>query len=100
MNLQSFFHPINIYFYDGRHGEADQKAAFTYFDPIFDDVFIAVVDDWNWSTVRAGTWAAMRELGYNILFYRELFTSDPKFHDITTWWNGLFVAVIEKTKQF
>lgn len=96
VNLRSFFYPINIYFYDGRHQEADQKAAFTYFDPIFDAIFIVVVDDWNWSDVREGTWAAMKELGYTILYQRELFTE--KFEERSSWWNGLLVAVIEKPK--
>jgi len=98
VNLKTFYHPINLYFYDGRHREVDQKAAFTYFDPIFDDIFIAVVDDWNWQQVRDGTWAAMQELGYNILYQQELFTPDLK-QNSESWWNGVFIAVIEKQKR-
>lgn len=97
VNLKSFFYPINIYFYDGGHRQADQKAALTYFHPIFDDIFIVVIDDWNWSDVREGTRAALRELGYTVLYQRELF--NEKFEDRSSWWNGLFVAVIKKSQQ-
>lgn len=89
-----FFTPINIYFYDGDHGEESQKRAFTYFNPVFDDVFIAIVDDWNWDYVRRGTEAAFQELKYEILFEKSLFSKQNG--DVSSWWNGLYVAVIKK----
>jgi hypothetical protein len=95
IDLSSHFStPITIYFYDGNHSFASQKAAFTYFNSALDDLFIAVVDDWNWPDVRRGTFAAFKELNYKVLYQQELFT--PYNADRTSWWNGLYIAVIEK----
>ncbi len=85
--------PISFYFYDGRHEFLDQKMAFTYFDDVFDDVFVAVVDDWNWSQVQDGTREAFKELGYRVHFAKEIFSDTIEREH---WWNGLLIAVIEK----
>ncbi len=85
---------FNIYFYDGGHSTEDQKKAFTHFNPCFDDVFIAIVDDWMWDQVREGTFAAFEELKYEILFEKEValrFKQDVP-------WRYLYVCLIKKTK--
>jgi hypothetical protein len=84
---------INLYFYDGGHRFEDQYRAFTHFDPVFADVFIAVVDDWNTATVREATRKAFADLGYRTLHERQLFTK-RWIRDL--WWNGLLVAVVRK----
>lgn len=88
------FEEVNIYFYDGGHARQDQANAFLYYNNILDDVFIAIVDDWNWDDVRNGTFDAFKELGYQILYEVSL-PSDGN-GDISKWWNGLYVAVIRK----
>jgi hypothetical protein len=85
---------INVYLYDGNHSEQCQEAAFTYFNNVLDDVFIAIVDDWNWDDVRNGTFSAFRKLNYSILFEQELFTRGNS--DTSSWWNGIYIAVIQK----
>jgi len=104
LDLKALFtHPITIYFYDGNHSLESHKQAFTYFDKILDDIFIAVVDDWNWGPpyadgpdVQHGTKQAFEELGYIVLFERAL---PAHCHpDKENWWNGLYVAVIQKSK--
>lgn len=90
----AFSKPITVYFYDGGHAFTEQYKAFTEFNTVFDDVFIAIVDDWNWGEVRDGTKTAFKDLGYEILFEKAFLTSangDPH-----TWWNGIYVAVIRK----
>ena len=85
---------VGIYFYDGSHDVQSQINAFTHFNPVFDDVFIAIVDDWNMEGVKVGTKEAFRVLKYNILGQWEL---PAKFNgDKENWWNGLFIAVIRK----
>jgi hypothetical protein len=91
---QVFDRPVNIYFYDGNHSQSNQKNAFVYFNDVFDDVFVAVVDDWNDQASQIGTREAIKELNYQILFEIELFTCGNG--DINTWWNGLYVAVLKK----
>lgn len=89
-----FEQSINIYFYDGNHSREAQRQAFTYYNTIFADVFIAVVDDWNWEQVRTPTKQAFEELGYTILFEEEL--PAQYVGDLENWWNGIYIAVIQK----
>lgn len=93
-DLKNIANKINIYFYDGGHTTSEQKLAFTYYNDIFADTFIAIVDDYNWSEVQDGTQQAFQELGYNVLFEQYL----PSSHngDTTSWWNGIYVAVVSK----
>ena len=95
-SLTDFKEPIQIYFYDGRHEEDDQCKAFTYFNEILDDVFIAIVDDWNHPPVQTGTRMAFKELGYHV--HEEWILPARYNGDLELWWNGLYVAVIEKNK--
>lgn len=95
LNLDTAFdHPINIYFYDGDHSFQAQKSAFTYFNNIFDETFIAIIDDYDWVSVHSGTQAAFEELNYEILYEKHLVSNG--LNDAQTWWNGIYVAVISK----
>ena len=91
--------PVNIYFYDGEHTALAQEMAFTYYDEILDDVFIAIVDDWNWDMVQNGTRAAFEKLDYQILYERILpakWNEEKQNFDMENWWNGLYIAVIKR----
>ena len=91
---QLFYRPVNIYFYDGYHSYEAQYKAFTHYDKVFADTFIAIVGDWNSDQVRNGTQDAFKALGYTILFEEVL--PAPYNGDKDNWWNGLYVAVIKK----
>jgi len=95
-DLNNFAHKINIYFYDGNHSPQSQELAFTYYNDILDDVFIAIVDDWNWLDVRIGTYSAFSKLNYEVIFERYLPSADNG--DVDLWWDGLYVALIRKSK--
>lgn len=85
---------INVYFYDGGHTKQDQANAFLFFNNILENVFIAIIDDWNHPPVREGTFEAFNKLGYTVLYEIGL---PARFNgDIEWWWNGLYVAVIRK----
>lgn len=89
-----FTDPVNIYFYDGSHTPVTQQKAFSYFNDILDDVFIVMVDDWNWNKiVRTPTLNIIKKMGYKVHFSKEILT--PK-ESQTGWWNGYFIAVLEK----
>lgn len=86
--------PVNIYFYDGDHSALAQQLAFEYYNQILDNVFIAIVDDWDHLPVQEGTYRAFKNLNYKILFEIVL---PARFNgDTEQWWNGLYVAVIRK----
>lgn len=83
---------FNIYFYDGGHSTEAQKLAFTHFNSSFDDLFIAIVDDWMWEQVRKGTFEAFLELEYEILYEKEVAL---RYKDDIPW-RFLYVALIRK----
>lgn len=94
VDVSSLKDKFNIYFYDGDHSKESQKLAFTHYNQVLDEVFVAIVDDWNWYEVRQGTREAFSELNYKILFDIEL--PAALIGDPNQWWNGLYVAVISK----
>jgi hypothetical protein len=81
--------PVDIYFYDADHSIIGHLNAFTYYDDVFADVFIAVVDDWRCPWVRRPTFKAFEKLGYRILF--ETFIPDNDVYG-----HGQYVAVVKK----
>ncbi len=95
LDLKSISHPIKVFFYDGENTLEAHEKAFTYFNEVLDDLFIAVVDDWNWDFVREGTFAAFKKLGYRVVFEKNL--SARHNGDLENYWNGLYVAVISKS---
>ena len=89
---------LSFYFYDGPHDEQDHYNAFMHFNQYFTDVFIVVIDDWNFQETKTGTNRAFEELNYDIIFKQVL----PAGYngDVEHWWNGLFVAVIRKVHTY
>jgi hypothetical protein len=92
---------FNIYMYDGNHtNESHYKALLHYYNCL-DDVFIFIVDDWNWKDVRDGTLSSIQKLNLKILYQKEIrltwdnsHTPQPQAKD--TWWNGIYVAILKK----
>lgn len=97
VNINELKKDVNVYFYDGDHSEESQYKGFMYFDFILSQEFFVVIDDWNDNYVRSGTRKAFDELNYIILQQYELpgVFSDWKNDDL--YWNGLYVAVVNKT---
>ena len=97
INLSKFSpSSVNVYFYDGEHSAQSQEKAFTYFNPIFDELFIAIIDDWNWEYVREGTQKAFDQLNYSPIF--EVALPSRWNGDKEHWWNGSYVAIMRKKK--
>ena len=94
LDLNFIENKIDIFLYDGDHSEIDQERAFSYYDKILNNKFIAIVDDWNDIPSQIGTKKAFEKLNYKVIYERELF-SDGNC-DINKWWNGIYVGLIEK----
>lgn len=104
------FAGYSLYLYDGGHSFADHRNAFMHFDCALAGTFIAVVDDWlqpEWGAgVRGGTRAAFAELGHEVLLEVVLGGGNGggggggsgSGRDREGWWNGLYVAVVRKTR--
>jgi len=92
---------FNIYMYDGNHSnDSHYKALLHYYDCL-DDIFIFIVDDWNWIDVRDGTMSSIRKLKLKILYEKEIrltwdnsVTPEPELSQ--NWWNGIYVAILQK----
>ena len=81
-DLNRFQSKIDVYLYDADHCFEAQEKAFTYYNPVLADVFIAIVDDWNCEKVTQGTFSAFDKLEYRVL-HEDLI-------------NSHYVAVIKK----
>jgi hypothetical protein len=95
INKSEVFHqPVTVFFYDGLHSKEDQEMAFTYFDEIFDDLFIAVVNHWNAPNVELGTREAFQKLEYQIVFEKKLMPNSNRDNPFCL--NDLYIALIKK----
>jgi hypothetical protein len=89
---------FNIYFYDGDHALVSHYKALSYYYNCLDDVFIFIVDAWNWADVQLGTKTAITELDLSVLYEKEIVvtTDHPYGFDKSTWWNGIYIAILKK----
>ena len=92
----------NVYMFDGPHTEEDQYDGVVIAQPALDDVYILVVDDYNWPTVRNGTLRAINDLRLNVECAIEIRTTQDDTHPQiafqanSDWHNGYYIAVIRK----
>jgi len=91
VDKSSFENPIDIYFYDADHSLIGHEKALTYFNDIFADVFVVVIDDWSCPWIRGPTFKAFNKLGYSILYENAFLNSND--HDD----HGQYVAVVRKS---
>lgn len=94
---------FNIYFYDGGHSEEDHYNALDKYIDYMEDVFIFIVDDYRWASVRLGTQKIITDLinkaRIKILCAYELDHENlipPDDHGYGFWWNGFYVAAIRR----
>ena len=94
---------FNIYMYDGPHEENHHYMALTHYYNCLDDIFIFIVDDWNWKKVRDGTRNAINKLKLLVLYEYEKNTTADNTHPIIgsteqrEWHNGIYVSVLKKS---
>jgi len=84
--------------YDGNHSLESHYKALIHFYNCLDDIFIFIVDDWNWSDVRDGTIQSIHKLNLTILFEKEirLTMDNSTTHLFDGWSNGIYVAILQK----
>lgn len=92
---------FNIYMYDGNHSNENHHKALEHFYGCLDDMFIFIVDDWNWQSVRDGTTSCIKSLGFTVLYEKEIRLTWDNSHTPeklakTTWHNGIYVALLQK----
>lgn len=97
----SAFPKFNIYMYDGNHTDESHYKALLHYYACLDDTFIFIVDDWNWESVRKGTTDAIKMLNLKVLYEKEIRltwddTHTPQPDAKYSWWNGIYVSVLQK----
>jgi hypothetical protein len=93
---------FNIYMYDGNHTNDSHYNALVHYYHCLDDMFVFIVDDWNWKGVRDGTIDSFNKLNLRVLFEKEIRTTTddqhPPWGSIAQkeWHNGIYVAILQK----
>jgi hypothetical protein len=101
-NVDIFILPkFNIYMYDGNHTEDSHYNALLHYYNCLDDIFIFIVDDWNWESVRNGTHNAIQKLNLKVLYEKEVRLTWDNSHTPRrlakyTWWNGIYITILQK----
>lgn len=95
---------FNVYMYDGNHQYESHYRALVHYIGTLDDIFIYIVDDWNWYDVRKGTQESIQRLGLEVLYEREIRLTNDNQHTEeqlarSTWWNGIYVAILKKSSN-
>jgi len=92
--------PFDVYLYDGNHSEADQYRALQRFESTLADYAVVVIDDWSRPDVRKGTQAAIRDLGLDVRYEKEIVPASGESADedreagARRWWNGMYAMLI------
>ncbi|MGA9246494.1 MAG: class I SAM-dependent methyltransferase, partial [Silvibacterium sp.] len=94
---------FNIYLFDGPHEYQDQYDGVMIVQPALAEVYVLIVDDWNWPSVRRGTLAALEALGTDVLYSIEIRTTQTDCRPMqssqkTDWHNGYFLAACKKKR--
>jgi len=93
---------FNIYMYDGNHTKDSHYKALVHYYNCLDDMFVFIVDDWNWKDVRDGTYDSFSKLNLSVLYEKEIKTTDDDSHPPEgcerkkQWHNGIYVAILKK----
>jgi hypothetical protein len=94
---------FNIYMYDGNHTKDSHYMALVHYYNCLDDMFVFIVDDWNWKEVRNGTYESLKKLNLAVLYEKEIRLTTNNMHTSPnlareTWHNGIYVAILQKQK--
>ena len=91
---------FNLFLFDGLHEEADQYDGIIVARPALEKSFVLIVDDWNWRSVRIGTFRALIDAQYSVICSIEIRTTSDNSHPRLSgkksdWHNGYFISALE-----
>jgi hypothetical protein len=92
---------FNIFLYDGLSDYDSHYKILCRYYICLDDIFIFIVTNWNWEFVRSATLESINNLNLKLLYKKEIRltwdnTHTPLSEAIYTWWNGLFITILQK----
>lgn len=91
----------NIYLFDGPHLQQDQYDGIELVQEALDDIYVLIVDDYNWKIIRDGTEAALSHVGHKVLAKIEVLTYIGDGHPVVShqysdWHDGYLIALVSK----
>lgn len=93
---------INVLMYDGNHSYDSHYKVLNYYYNSLDNVFIFIVDDWNFKIIREATKKSIKDLNLKIIYEKEIIPRDNRptrrVRARRNWWNGIYVCILEKSK--
>ena len=84
----------NVIFYDADHEYYEQTQNLESIKDLIADKFILVLDDANFEGVVESANEFVNSNNYSVLFSRKILTT--VLEDDTSWWNGMYVMVVQK----
>jgi hypothetical protein len=92
---------FNILMYHGRIDPDRVYGCLPHFLSAMEDVFIYIVNDINWTHILPAARKAIGDLELTVLYEKEIRLTDDGSHTPLhtakdTWWNGLYIAVLQK----
>jgi hypothetical protein len=94
---------FNVYLFDGPHEFDDHYNALALMLDRLDDVFIYIIDDWNWAQVRTATKLAIEQNDLQVMYSLEVMTTLDNNHSLgencRQFWNGVAVFILQKKRS-
>lgn len=92
---------FNVFMYDGDHSYESHYNSLKYYYDNLKNIFIYIVDDWNWDSVRESTKESIKDLNFKILHSREKKISEDGSvtEDSLGWWNGIAYFILQKNEN-
>lgn len=85
---------VNVFYYDANWDDTAASNMLKRIASRLATTFILIVDNWSRPSVRRLTYDTLEELGFSIYASWQLTTKADC--DITSWWSGWLVAIVEK----
>ena len=79
---------LDVFYYDADHTREATCEGICWAAPVFADEVVLLIDDWSSQPIREGVADALQRIPFHMVC---------RF--ITTWWNGFFVCLLQKTGE-
>jgi len=92
---------FNVFYYDGDHSMEATAGIVGAALSHMEDESLLIIDDFAWSAVQAGTEAGLAQGRFRQVYSWRLDNPGERsgLIDHELWWNGLYVAAIERLKS-
>lgn len=97
MDIGKIHHKADVISYDAVHDEWAQRDAWSkLIEPIVGETACVVIDDFSWQCVRDGTRDGIKDVERKLRVAHQWELKGRHHDDAQTWWNGVFIAVVER----